>query len=212
MEGNYVSRDKHREESLSFEEHTWGSSWPARNYGCSFCKREFRSAQALGGHMNVHRRDRARLRSGTPLWLHSESPKPNPTITNPPPPTPNPPLLSLNYPPHRSSLTFSASSSPSLASTGEDGKPLMLITSSSNLPLLTPQSTEIKINYDNSRIDFGSRNEELQDCAKEERLKGFKQKEDNNSNNNNNITLELGLGLLQHPKEQIDLELRLGHL
>ncbi|KAL0457038.1 UNVERIFIED_CONTAM: Transcriptional regulator SUPERMAN [Sesamum latifolium] len=39
-----------------------GFSWPPRSYTCSFCKREFRSAQALGGHMNVHRRDRARLR------------------------------------------------------------------------------------------------------------------------------------------------------
>uniref|UniRef100_A0A6N2LR25 C2H2-type domain-containing protein n=1 Tax=Salix viminalis TaxID=40686 RepID=A0A6N2LR25_SALVM len=39
-----------------------GCIWPARYYTCSFCKREFRSAQALGGHMNVHRRDRARLK------------------------------------------------------------------------------------------------------------------------------------------------------
>ncbi|KAM0836393.1 hypothetical protein ACQ4PT_062343 [Festuca glaucescens] len=36
--------------------------WPPRSYSCTFCRREFRSAQALGGHMNVHRRDRARLR------------------------------------------------------------------------------------------------------------------------------------------------------
>ena len=36
--------------------------WPPRSYSCNFCRREFRSAQALGGHMNVHRRDRARLR------------------------------------------------------------------------------------------------------------------------------------------------------
>uniref|UniRef100_J3L8P4 C2H2-type domain-containing protein n=1 Tax=Oryza brachyantha TaxID=4533 RepID=J3L8P4_ORYBR len=51
----------------------------ARSYPCGFCKREFRSAQALGGHMNVHRRDRARLR-----------------LTSPP----APPLLpNLNYPP-----------------------------------------------------------------------------------------------------------------
>lgn len=28
-------------------------------YRCSFCKRGFSNAQALGGHMNVHRRDRA---------------------------------------------------------------------------------------------------------------------------------------------------------
>ncbi|CAK9319956.1 unnamed protein product [Citrullus colocynthis] len=39
-----------------------GCVWPPRSYSCSFCKREFRSAQALGGHMNVHRRDRARLK------------------------------------------------------------------------------------------------------------------------------------------------------
>ncbi|KAI4385668.1 hypothetical protein MLD38_003665 [Melastoma candidum] len=39
-----------------------GSIWPPRSYSCSFCGREFRSAQALGGHMNVHRRDRARLK------------------------------------------------------------------------------------------------------------------------------------------------------
>lgn len=38
--------------------------WPPRPYSCTFCRREFRSAQALGGHMNVHRRDRARLRHG----------------------------------------------------------------------------------------------------------------------------------------------------
>lgn len=39
-----------------------GCIWPPRSYSCSFCMREFRSAQALGGHMNVHRRDRARLK------------------------------------------------------------------------------------------------------------------------------------------------------
>ncbi|KAB1217826.1 putative transcriptional regulator RABBIT EARS [Morella rubra] len=39
-----------------------GCVWPPRSYSCSFCTREFRSAQALGGHMNVHRRDRAMLR------------------------------------------------------------------------------------------------------------------------------------------------------
>ncbi|KAI4373910.1 hypothetical protein MLD38_011969 [Melastoma candidum] len=43
-----------------------GLSWPPRSYSCTFCKREFRSAQALGGHMNVHRRDRARLRQLSP--------------------------------------------------------------------------------------------------------------------------------------------------
>ncbi|XP_020590209.1 transcriptional regulator SUPERMAN-like [Phalaenopsis equestris] len=42
-----------------------GCVWPPRSYSCSFCGREFRSAQALGGHMNVHRRDRARLKQSS---------------------------------------------------------------------------------------------------------------------------------------------------
>ncbi|OEL25961.1 hypothetical protein BAE44_0013019 [Dichanthelium oligosanthes] len=44
--------------------HLGGCVWPPRSYLCTFCQREFRSAQALGGHMNVHRRDRALLRQG----------------------------------------------------------------------------------------------------------------------------------------------------
>lgn len=43
-----------------------GCIWPPRSYSCSFCRREFRSAQALGGHMNVHRKDRARLKQQQP--------------------------------------------------------------------------------------------------------------------------------------------------
>ncbi|KAJ0088149.1 hypothetical protein Patl1_31821 [Pistacia atlantica] len=33
-----------------------------RSYTCAFCKRGFSNAQALGGHMNIHRKDRAKLR------------------------------------------------------------------------------------------------------------------------------------------------------
>lgn len=51
-------------EVKAFQEDTnqaMGTTWPPRSYMCTFCRREFKSAQALGGHMNVHRRDRARL-------------------------------------------------------------------------------------------------------------------------------------------------------
>ncbi|KAK6787098.1 hypothetical protein RDI58_015623 [Solanum bulbocastanum] len=51
-------------EVRAFEEDTgnsMGATWPPRFYTCTFCRREFRSAQALGGHMNVHRSDRVRL-------------------------------------------------------------------------------------------------------------------------------------------------------
>ncbi|KAL5991768.1 hypothetical protein ACLOJK_012679 [Asimina triloba] len=59
-----------------------GCIWPPRSYTCSFCRREFRSAQALGGHMNVHRRDRARLKQSPnahqfPCSM-AYSPNPNP--------------------------------------------------------------------------------------------------------------------------------------
>ncbi|KAE8716436.1 putative cyclin-D7-1-like [Hibiscus syriacus] len=37
----------------------------SKSYTCSFCKRGFSNAQALGGHMNVHRRDRAKLRESS---------------------------------------------------------------------------------------------------------------------------------------------------
>ncbi|MFQ6669244.1 hypothetical protein Gotur_034571 [Gossypium turneri] len=34
----------------------------SKSYTCSFCKKGFSNAQALGGHMNIHRKDRAKLR------------------------------------------------------------------------------------------------------------------------------------------------------
>ncbi|OWM68137.1 transcriptional regulator TAC1-like [Punica granatum] len=33
-----------------------------RSYECVFCKQGFTNAQALGGHMNIHRKDRARAK------------------------------------------------------------------------------------------------------------------------------------------------------
>ncbi|KAK4377646.1 hypothetical protein RND71_003942 [Anisodus tanguticus] len=55
-------------------------------YRCSFCKRGFSNAQALGGHMNIHRRDRARLRefSSDRNLLSLDI---NNSVNPPPPPT-----------------------------------------------------------------------------------------------------------------------------
>ncbi|KAK7406388.1 hypothetical protein VNO78_08012 [Psophocarpus tetragonolobus] len=62
-----------------------GTTWPPRSYTCTFCRREFRSAQALGGHMNVHRRDRARLHQAPPSNnLTSSSLLSSPFINIPP--------------------------------------------------------------------------------------------------------------------------------
>ncbi|KAK2972979.1 hypothetical protein RJ640_022036 [Escallonia rubra] len=33
-----------------------------RSYECTFCKRGFTNAQALGGHMNIHRKDKAKAK------------------------------------------------------------------------------------------------------------------------------------------------------
>ena len=62
-----------------------GFPWPPRSYTCSFCRKEFKSAQALGGHMNVHRRDRARLRQSPPAegQAHMFNLNLDPTTTNP---------------------------------------------------------------------------------------------------------------------------------
>ncbi|KAJ8899747.1 hypothetical protein K2173_019447 [Erythroxylum novogranatense] len=41
------------------------SNQAQKSYTCAFCKRGFSNAQALGGHMNIHRRDRAKLREAS---------------------------------------------------------------------------------------------------------------------------------------------------
>ncbi|KAK8697820.1 hypothetical protein V6N13_113955 [Hibiscus sabdariffa] len=45
---------------------------PARSYDCTFCKRGFSNAQALGGHMNIHRRDKAKLKQASPTRENSQ--------------------------------------------------------------------------------------------------------------------------------------------
>ncbi|XP_073299969.1 transcriptional regulator SUPERMAN-like [Primulina huaijiensis] len=67
-----------------------GFSWPPRCYSCNFCRREFSSAQALGGHMNVHRRDRARLRQFSPPKI-IQNLDPNPSLN------PNPSSMSSHW-------------------------------------------------------------------------------------------------------------------
>ncbi|XP_028775672.1 probable transcriptional regulator RABBIT EARS [Neltuma alba] len=42
-----------------------GGSQVTRSYECTFCKRGFSNAQALGGHMNIHRKDKAKLKQSS---------------------------------------------------------------------------------------------------------------------------------------------------
>ncbi|ONM14540.1 Zinc finger protein 10 [Zea mays] len=55
---------RHVPDDVADDDDGLGGAWPPRSYTCAFCRREFKSAQALGGHMNVHRRDRAKMRGG----------------------------------------------------------------------------------------------------------------------------------------------------
>ena len=106
-----------------------GFPWPPRSYTCSFCRKEFKSAQALGGHMNVHRRDRARLRQSPPTTDHGHGPMLNLNLN--PTTTTNPSFSTSSL-----SLLPSSSSSVSCAS----HKPV----TSTTLPLFvspTPPST-----------------------------------------------------------------------
>ncbi|XP_010543270.1 PREDICTED: transcriptional regulator TAC1 [Tarenaya hassleriana] len=57
--GEYCDRISKRSEDIDRQ---ISSQDHIRSYICSFCMRGFSNAQALGGHMNIHRRDRAKLR------------------------------------------------------------------------------------------------------------------------------------------------------
>ncbi|CAL5018300.1 unnamed protein product [Urochloa decumbens] len=97
--------------------------WPAQrplpssssSYTCGYCRREFRSAQALGGHMNVHRRDRARLRQCcSPAWPSSSLPAgPNHLAASPHPQQHHrAPLPNLNCSPLHCAAAGAASEAP----------------------------------------------------------------------------------------------------
>ncbi|XP_028060575.1 transcriptional regulator SUPERMAN-like [Camellia sinensis] len=174
---NNLRSDKLKERcesnNLSFErDSTCGFSWPHRNYTCSFCKKQFKSAQALGGHMNIHRRERAKLNlPQSPSWdcpKLSFNPNPNPNFSSS-----SSAARFLPYVSYHSSLTsFSSQSS---ASTDEENRVL------------------------SSGAFFGVG-----------QLKSFAPQEDESRvlKKENIVRLDLEMG---DPKEDLDLELRLGY-
>ncbi|RZC76703.1 hypothetical protein C5167_000792 [Papaver somniferum] len=201
-------------------------SWPPRPYTCSFCKREFRSCQALGGHMNVHRRDRARLNQSIP-WVdmnqyqHDNFIIPNPNFH---------PSCSTNaftnhhfppaYPPTFAYFLTSSTTPPSI------------IACSSSTP---PPSTDENIREKSSSTIFISSSSFSQssstkrsttlpmmdmslEVGDQHQLEDFMNENDNHhqyygSNNNvkihgENVRLDLEIGLCS--EDDLDLELRLG--
>lgn len=167
-------------------------SWPPRSYTCSFCKREFRSAQALGGHMNVHRRDRARLRQSSP---------PTPTTNTTTSRGINVICEGQVLPSQPPTTTTKYSLIPNL---NLDPNPTNNFITT--LPHLCWDKASAATNS-NKRLHLDDIQEKLgmNNCVKreeEEELRRMKKAEI--------IRLELEIGLLGEAKEDLDLELRLG--
>ncbi|ESQ47528.1 hypothetical protein EUTSA_v10021992mg [Eutrema salsugineum] len=165
-------------------EYLLGFSWPPRSYTCSFCKREFRSAQALGGHMNVHRRDRARLR----LQQSSSS------SSTPSPPYPNP---NYSYSSMATSPTPPLTLFPTVSPPSSPGYRSCLARS------LSPKSKHLPENScETMKPYLVVEAEEAKRLSKKDACKFSK--------NGEFISLDLEIGLINESEEDLDLELRLG--
>ena len=169
-----------------------GFSWPPKSYTCSFCKREFRSAQALGGHMNVHRRDRARLRQ-----CHS--------------PPRDGQYLNLISNPNPKFSSSSSSSSTLLSSPSTRLTPFAC-----SLPSFTTSPSSASPGEVQKWGLVGSLFDSLKSHEKSynggEEFNGFKQEDECKILKKAEIIrLDLEIGVLGDSKEDLDLELRLGY-
>ncbi|XP_022761125.1 transcriptional regulator SUPERMAN-like [Durio zibethinus] len=180
------------------EDYLAGFSWPPRSYTCSFCKREFRSAQALGGHMNVHRRDRARLRESPPRD-HGQPPFLNLNLNHNPNPNPNFSSSSFVSSPFSSTLPSLLVSPPqSSAFPCEMKKWLVKGTLIDPLSSNGTDSSSIK----GKKSFFG---------VKEFKDYGCNNKFLKKKTEYVDLDLDLEIGLVSDSKEDLDLELRLGY-
>ncbi|KAL1187976.1 Zinc finger protein 11 [Cardamine amara subsp. amara] len=171
--------------------------WPPKNYTCSFCRREFRSAQALGGHMNVHRRDRAKLRQ-IPSWFFE--PHHHISTTNPNP----------NFGSSSSSSTTPAHLEPSLTNQRSETTSLPaarfdLLDSTTSYGGLMANREKYKTNVCSRELKKSS-----MDACRPPRCE-ISRGDLMNKKDDQVMGLELGMSLM-NPKQVLDLELRLGYL
>ncbi|XP_072959139.1 transcriptional regulator TAC1-like [Typha angustifolia] len=76
MEASHKNGSKALSDEASSPEQTTDDGAAGRSYyECVFCKRGFSNAQALGGHMNIHRKDRAKMRQLPPTTTSTLSAK-----------------------------------------------------------------------------------------------------------------------------------------
>ncbi|CAK9150030.1 unnamed protein product [Ilex paraguariensis] len=74
MESNHKEDSINSSEEVDRPEQENNDAGAGRSYECVFCKRGFTTAQALGGHMNIHRKDRAKNRpTSINLKRHEEN-------------------------------------------------------------------------------------------------------------------------------------------
>ncbi|THU47762.1 hypothetical protein C4D60_Mb09t19080 [Musa balbisiana] len=169
-----------------------GFSWPPRSYTCSFCSREFKTAQALGGHMNVHRRDKARLRQSPPRGPLPFDLNPNPSPGGEPVPFSSAPNIpNLNMPPPSSS----------------SGDKIFL--EPNTLPSMTSPLTHFSF----SRGDDLNKMETVKALFGTEEVKDLMEKDTGNELQQGRevVRLELEIGICGDCKDELDLELRLGY-
>lgn len=62
-----AKKSDHVPAATSDEQHPSLSQSQSRTYDCNFCKGGFSNAKALGGHMNIHRKDKAKLKQSFPV-------------------------------------------------------------------------------------------------------------------------------------------------
>lgn len=81
--GKQGSSDSSSEENDRLEQVKEDTATTKRSYECTFCKRGFTNAQALGGHMNIHRKDRAKAKQTTSSSFSNKSMAMNEDYMNP---------------------------------------------------------------------------------------------------------------------------------
>ncbi|XP_027071413.1 transcriptional regulator SUPERMAN-like [Coffea eugenioides] len=185
---------------FSYEKHgAYGFSWQQRNYRCSFCNKEFRSAQALGGHMNIHRRDRARMRLSPSSDGLNSTPHTNPNFGSP----------------------SSALSADTLSSFAGFSSPISSASTATATAADADAASEeqaaavCQSECDDHRLTWARRHvpknlskrallevKELPILAKRTETRVWKKKEV--------VRLDLNMGFFRDAKDDLDLELRLG--
>ncbi|XP_027343404.1 transcriptional regulator TAC1-like [Abrus precatorius] len=74
MESNDHIHDTTSEKATDGDGELDGNKVMRRSYECNFCKRGFSNAQALGGHMNIHRKDKAKIKHTSSNSNHTQPP------------------------------------------------------------------------------------------------------------------------------------------